>query len=110
MATWGSRDYQPHPLVVDLHDEPYNPSTMVYVGRSSRWANPFIEGMDGTGKEVIAKYRTWLLTKPRLVADLPSLRGKLLACWCASPCHAEVLAELANSENWKQALGVKGMR
>ncbi len=28
----------------------------VYVGRSSRWGNPFVLGRDGTRDEVIAKY------------------------------------------------------
>ena len=31
---------------------------------------------------------------------LPALRGKNLACWCrpGTPCHADVLLELANAE------------
>jgi hypothetical protein len=35
----------------------------------------------------------------RLLAELPTLRGKDLACWCplGSPCHADVLLELANA-------------
>ena len=37
-------------------------------------------------------------TRAKLVARLPALRGKNLACWCALdvPCHADVLLELAN--------------
>ena len=33
-----------------------------------------------------------------ILARLPELRGKNLACWCApgSPCHADVLLEMAN--------------
>lgn len=33
-----------------------------------------------------------------LLAALPSLRGKDLACWCklGEPCHADVLLRLAN--------------
>ena len=36
-----------------------------------------------------------------LVAALPTLRGKNLACWCAldRPCHADVLLELANIDH-----------
>lgn len=35
----------------------------------------------------------------RFTADLAPLRGKNLACWCpiGSPCHADVLLELANA-------------
>lgn len=37
--------------------------------------------------------------RAKLVARLPELRGKNLACWCSlnRPCHADVLLELANS-------------
>ena len=36
--------------------------------------------------------------KSAILAGLPKLRGKNLACWCAldAPCHADVLLELAN--------------
>jgi hypothetical protein len=62
----------------------------------SKWANPFKIPRDGTRDEVIAKYRTWL-QQPDLMAALPELRGKDLACWCAPErCHADVLRELAN--------------
>lgn len=35
----------------------------------------------------------------RITARLPELRGRDLACWCppGSPCHADVLLELANA-------------
>jgi Domain of unknown function (DUF4326) len=63
---------------------------------ASRWANQFRIGRDGTRDAVIAQYRTWLLQQPALMAALPELRGKDLACWCAPErCHAEVLRELA---------------
>ena len=69
----------------------------VYVGRPSKWGNPFTIGRDGTRAQVIAKYRAWILTQPDLVeAARRELRGKVLACWCAPlACHAEVLAEIA---------------
>lgn len=36
--------------------------------------------------------------RSELLARLPELQGKQLACWCPldKPCHADVLAELAN--------------
>ena len=69
----------------------------VYVGRPSKWGNPFTIGRDGTRAQVIAKYRAWILTQPALAeAARRELRGKVLACWCAPlACHAEVLAEIA---------------
>jgi hypothetical protein len=37
--------------------------------------------------------------RTELIAALPRLRGKNLACWCKSgPCHADVLIEIANRE------------
>lgn len=69
----------------------------VRVDRQTRWGNPFRIGRDGTREEVVAKYEAWLATRPDLLADLPSLRGKRLACWCAPlPCHGDVLARLAD--------------
>ena len=69
----------------------------VYVGRPSKWGNPFVIGRDGTRDEVIAKYRVWIVRQPALMAALPELRDKSLICWCSpNRCHADVLIELAN--------------
>ena len=70
----------------------------VYIGRPSKWGNPFVIGRDGTREEVIARYEAWLLEQPELLAALPELEGKTLGCWCAPrPCHGDVLARLANA-------------
>lgn len=69
----------------------------VYIGRPSKWGNPFMIGPDGSRKEVIEKYRQWIQTQPDLMAALPELRGKTLGCYCAPlPCHGDVLAELTD--------------
>lgn len=71
----------------------------VYIGRPSKWGNPFVIGPDGTRDEVIAKYRAWLLAQPALVAALPELKNKTLGCWCApQACHGDVLVDLSNVE------------
>lgn len=70
----------------------------VYIGRPSVWGNPYIIGVDGTRAEVIEKYRLYVLDSPVMLAALPSLKGKVLGCWCApAPCHGDVLVELANN-------------
>lgn len=80
--------------VVHCKKEPYD----VYVGRPSKWGNPFTIGRDGDRVEVIAKYREWVLGQSKLLEDLHELRGKTLACWCApQACHADILTELANA-------------
>lgn len=76
------------------------PSGAVYVGRPSKWGNPFAIGRDGNRDEVIAKYRDRLLARPDLLAQLSELRGRDLVCWCApAHCHADVLIELANADD-----------
>ena len=80
-------------LVVHCKKSKYD----IYVGRPTKWGNPFTIGKDGTRDEVVEKYKQWILKQPELLADLPELKGKVLACWCAPQnCHAEVLVELAN--------------
>lgn len=79
------------PEVVHCRMQPFD----VYIGRPSEWGNPFEIGKDGTRKQVIAKYREYLLGRPELLAMLPLLKGKRLGCWCAPrACHGDVLAEL----------------
>ncbi len=71
----------------------------VYIGRSSKWGNPFEIGKDGTRREVIEKYEEWVKTQPELMASLSELRGKVLGCWCApKPCHGDVLLRMVNDE------------
>lgn len=85
------------------------PPGAVYVGRPTRYGNPFTIRIylftypAATEREAaeacVDDYRNYLAcTNP---ADLEPLRGKDLACWCApgSPCHADVLLELANRES-----------
>jgi hypothetical protein len=69
----------------------------VYVGRPSKWGNPFVIGRTERAARVIAKYRAWIVRQPALMAALHELRGKHLVCWCAPErCHAEVLIKLPN--------------
>ena len=101
------------------------PEGAVYVGRPTIWGNPYAVGLAGgsllpNGRKPTA--RDWraasaaefraALTGPwsrnlRLFEAYPSdeeiraeLAGKDLACWCPldSPCHGDVLLEIANSE------------
>lgn len=69
----------------------------VYIGRPSKWGNPFVIGKDGDRQAVIEKYDKWIREQP-LLADIHELKGKRLGCWCAPlPCHGDVLAYLAES-------------
>lgn len=79
-------------MVVHCRRAPFD----VYIGRPSKWGNPFAIGPDSRAV-VIEKYRAWIVTQPELMAALDELRGKTLGCWCSpQACHGDVLVELAN--------------
>jgi len=67
----------------------------IYIGRPSKWGNPFIIGVHGDRATVISFYRQWLVQQPELIAALKNgeLEGKTLGCFCKpSACHGDVLA------------------
>lgn len=67
----------------------------VYIGRGSKWGNPFKIGPDGTRDEVIAKYEEYIVKQPHLLAALHELKGKNLVCYCTpKECHGHVLERL----------------
>jgi hypothetical protein len=71
----------------------------VYIGRPSKWGNPFVVGKDGTRKQVIERYKKWIVQQPDLLKDLHELKGKKIACFCKPlPCHGDVLAEMADKK------------
>lgn len=94
------------------------PEGAVYVGRPTKWGNPFHVtvafsedgavfeddfpcgvGIIASVEEVMDLFRVYAVG--RSIADpqwLDELRGKDVSCWCSldSPCHADVLLELAN--------------
>jgi hypothetical protein len=84
--------------VVNIN-EPYD----VYIGRNivygdNKWGNPFRIGQDGTRKEVIEKYRTWIWQQKDLLSEMLSLDGKTLGCHCKpKSCHGEVIIEVIES-------------
>lgn len=89
--------------VVHCKIENYN----VYIGRPSKWGNPFTHKQDG---KTLAKYivedrdaavnayREWITNGEgkHLIDDLHELKGgKILGCWCKpQACHGDVLLEL----------------
>lgn len=74
------------------------PDDAVYVGRPSKWGNPYKLDMDKL--ECIRRFREYAIMRLEEVPDwLKPLEGKDLVCWCSPlPCHADVLLELANEE------------
>jgi uncharacterized protein DUF4326 len=85
---------EPACLVVHCRRAPFQ----VYIGRPSKWGNPYRIGRDGDRDRVIDLYEEWLPTQPDLMAALHELRGMVLGCWCAPRrCHGDPLARLANA-------------
>lgn len=84
------------------------PINGVYVGRPTKWGNPFTikdpllpYGLSRREKHqaVVDEYRRYIMSNQGLLEALPELKGKNLVCWCAPlPCHADVLLELANRD------------
>ena len=48
----------------------------VYIGRPSKWGNPFVVGKDGTREEVIGKYKKWIKNQAHLTTSLSEHRAK----------------------------------
>lgn len=80
--------------VVNLRKEAYD----IYIGRPSKWGNPFIIGKDGTREEVIKKYVDYII-ESELILDLGELKGKRLGCFCKpKACHGDILVGLIEKD------------
>lgn len=74
------------------------PAGAIYIGRGSKWGNPFRIGPDGDRAAVIAKHGRWLRDQHHLLRALDELRGRDLVCFCAPrACHGDLLRGLANA-------------
>ena len=90
--------------VVNKHYQEYD----VYIGRGSKWGNPFTHIKDRSTKaefivetreDSISNYETWLRGKiwnGSITRDsLLSLDNKRLGCFCApKSCHGDIISKL----------------
>lgn len=69
----------------------------VLVDRTTKWGNPYPVKVWGR-KLAVALYSDWIINNTELMKALHELKGKRLGCHCAEgkPCHARVLAKLAD--------------
>ena len=89
------------------------PPNTVYVGRPTRWGNPFpltpaAERSHAKGEEFyyrlsVEAFSSWIEGEEQagFRSDIRlKLKGKDLACWCKEgmPCHADVLLQISNEE------------
>jgi hypothetical protein len=80
------------------------PAGAVYIGRGSRWGNPFVMGKHGDRDAVCEQHREYLwdqIQKGEVsIQDLADLRGKDLVCFCApARCHGDTLVQAAEWAN-----------
>ncbi len=70
----------------------------VYIGRPTKWGNPFVIGRDGNRYDVVRKFEEYIMSNPELIkAAKEELRDKDLVCFCAPlACHGDVLMRIAN--------------
>ena len=81
----------------------------VYIGRPSKWGNPFSHIKDGktmakhivgSRDEAVKSYEEWITSGDgkHLMNDLHELKDKVLGCWChPQSCHGDVLVKLISN-------------
>lgn len=84
------------------------PKGAVYIGRPSKWGNPFELGKDGDRDLVVEKFEKWLTTgesfgninaseekRQLILRSLDELSNKDLVCFCApKKCHGDILLKM----------------
>ena len=75
------------------------------IDRWTEWCNPFEMPDDSERAEVVGKFSKFYLPyKDGLLARMPTLRGKVLGCWChPEECHGHVIADIVNQESVRGA-------
>jgi hypothetical protein len=79
------------------------PPNTVNCARPGKWGNPFPVNKERNAFQAVREFEHWLLNTNEGLKIYSKakqqLRGKNLACWCAaSPCHCDVLLEIANRQ------------
>ena len=82
-------------MVVNRRTEEF----VVYIGRGSKWGNPFAIDVDMSRDQVILAYAEWIVEQDHLMEALHELQGKRLGCWCKPlACHGDVLVRLVEKK------------
>ena len=90
--------------VVNLRKEKYT----IYIGRGSKFGNPFVIGKDGDRQDVIRKYEKYLINNKRVLNAIYNLpKEAILGCFCVEipinfirknkRCHGEIILEQYNN-------------
>jgi Domain of unknown function (DUF4326) len=78
----------------------YKERFYVYIGRPSKWGNPYSVKKYGRDR-AIEMYIDYIMAKPELLKLIPiELKDKTLGCFCKpKSCHGDILAGLADDPN-----------
>ncbi len=76
------------------------PADAIYIGRGSKWGNPFVIGRDGSRMEVVRDHELKLIEDMKAgtvtLEELAELHGKDLVCFCKPHlCHGDTLEKYA---------------
>jgi Domain of unknown function (DUF4326) len=97
--SWESNEIQEKEIMKTIVVHCKKAAFDIYIGRPSKFGNPFKIGRDGNRAQVIEKYRAWISSQSELLAEVKKLKGKRLGYWCKpQACHGDVLAEIADAE------------
>ncbi len=73
------------------------PSGAVYIGRGSKWGNPYPITEDDSREDVIKLYEDLIVPLFGKSQIQHELKGKDLVCFCApKACHGDILLRIAN--------------
>jgi len=78
-----------------------NTTNAIYVGRPTKWGNPYKVTKIISAKLAVLMYQDYLDRNPHLKEMAKKrLRGHDLCCWCplGNPCHADVLLLICSGE------------
>ena len=75
------------------------PLGAIYIGRGSKFGNPFQIGVDGNRNQVCDKYEMMIESNKELKTQfIQELKGKDLLCFCAPyRCHGDYLLRISNN-------------
>lgn len=76
------------------------PESAVYIGRPSKWGNPYVVTIVLAPQETLREYKRYILQRFTPEQIQKELAGKHLVCWCPlnQVCHGDILLEIANEK------------
>ena len=78
--------------VKNINYDGFDEDNDVYIGRGSKWGNPFVIGKDGNRSLVIERYIDYFENNEELIKDIEELKDKNLVCYCKpKACHGDYL-------------------